>query len=218
MPHYNIQNNDDNHLIMRSHFNNISMLCNIIQDSHSLIERQQRIERTTYTRRENNRNSSYDIFNEASSSENIRESRPHTRNSSTNNVYNSPPSSETVDGDSTSVLFFSLESLFPSNTTTSTTPFGDASLNVVEIDVSNVSLLDSGNITQVCDIFDIKEFQLIEDPVNDICPITRDRFYMNQNVYMTRRCRHIFNKTALNMWLERNNTCPYCRSVIVEPL
>jgi hypothetical protein len=91
-------------------------------------------------------------------------------------------------------------------------------LNVVEIDVSNVSLLDSGNITQVCDIFDIKEFQLIEDPVNDICPITRDRFYMNQNVYMTRRCRHIFNKTALNMWLERNNTCPYCRSVIVEPL
>ena len=221
MPRYNISNiqgneNDDDNQIMRSHFNNITMLCNIIQDSQSLIERQQLRERNIYRRRVNNNNSSssYNIFNSSSNEEIPRESNYTTTIPSTNNSAQNSSFSQDLDDDSAaSLLYFTFESLFPQNITR-TPPYRDTSLNIVEIDASNVSLLESNNVTEVCDIYDIKEFRFIESPLNDICPITRDRFYMNQTVYMTRRCRHIFNKSALNMWLERNNTCPYCRTNI----
>ena len=121
-----------------------------------------------------------------------------------------------MDGDTSSLLYFTLDSLFPQNVTT-TSHVRDMSMDIVEIDASNVSLLENqDNENNRCHIYDVKEFGLIENPVNDICPITRDRFFMNQNVYMTQRCRHIFNKSALTIWLEQHNTCPYCRHNIFE--
>ena len=63
-------------------------------------------------------------------------------------------------------------------------------------------------------LYEISQFDFIERPMNDICPITRDSFYNNQNVYMICKCKHIFNKTALNMWLEQNDICPYCRTSV----
>jgi len=61
------------------------------------------------------------------------------------------------------------------------------------------------------DILDIEKFELIENPINDICPITRERFHNEQNVSMICCCKHIFNKSSLNIWIRNNNTCPSCR-------
>ena len=61
------------------------------------------------------------------------------------------------------------------------------------------------------DILDIENFSLIENPMNDICPITRERFHNEQNVLMICSCKHIFNKSGLNIWIRNNNTCPSCR-------
>ena len=69
-------------------------------------------------------------------------------------------------------------------------------------------------IVENYDILDVKQFDLIENPINDICPITRDRFYNTQNVMMIGCCKHIFNKSSLNIWIQNNNTCPSCRTPI----
>ena len=56
----------------------------------------------------------------------------------------------------------------------------------------------------------------IENPLNDICPITRERFYQNCRVYQIRGCKHIYNPGALQRWIDLNHTvCPYCRHNIL---
>jgi hypothetical protein len=65
-------------------------------------------------------------------------------------------------------------------------------------------------------LYDITDFSFIQNPINDICPITRERFYENQNVMMIKQCRHVFNKSSLNIWLRNNNTCPACRCSIIH--
>lgn len=226
MPHYNISNattnmrmSDEHGRLLRTHFNNISMLCDIIRDSQSILEHQQR------NMNNNHRRNNYigsNIFNSAfdSSSDrpsdmynNVNETNTSNIRMPANSIYNT--SNTNLNADATSLLYVTLESLFPTNAS-STRPNRDVSLNIIEVDASNISLLSDENDAEDCHIYDVKEFRFIENPVNDICPITRDRFYQNQNVYMTKNCRHIFNKTALNMWLERNNTCPYCRANIFE--
>ena len=65
------------------------------------------------------------------------------------------------------------------------------------------------------DLLDIQNYSVIQNhSMNDICPITRERFYDNQNVMMICRCKHVFNKSSLNIWLRNNNTCPSCRTRI----
>ena len=73
---------------------------------------------------------------------------------------------------------------------------------------------DISNIMQHYDILDIEHYQMIDEPTNDICPITRDRFYDDQNVSMITSCGHIFNKSSLNIWIANHNNCPYCRQSI----
>ena len=80
--------------------------------------------------------------------------------------------------------------------------------------------IDTSNNTVVQDIsnnyhlLDVDEYQFIQNPINDICPITRERFYNNQNVLMIKNCGHIFNKSALSRWVSANNTCPSCRQIL----
>ena len=76
---------------------------------------------------------------------------------------------------------------------------------------NNVSM---NEIIDNYDLLDIKNFELIENPINDICPITRDRFHNSQNVMMICSCKHVFNKSSLNIWIQNNNSCPSCRSMI----
>jgi hypothetical protein len=188
------------------------MLCDIIRDSQSILETQQ----TNMAHIRRNNLNGYNIFNrEFDRPSSIYNNTANETNTSTSRVPTNDIYNTNLNTDVTPLLYVALESLFPSNTET-TTQNRDVSLNIIEVDSSNTSLLNDENNAEDCHIYDVKQFQFIENPVNDICPITRDRFYQNQNVYMTKICRHIFNKTALNMWLERNNTCPYCRARIFE--
>lgn len=65
-------------------------------------------------------------------------------------------------------------------------------------------------------LYEITHFDLIDNPMNDLCPITRERFdSTTENILMIKNCRHIFNKNALKIWLEQNNSCPCCRQNIM---
>ena len=83
------------------------------------------------------------------------------------------------------------------------------------IDNSNINLINdlSSNDLSNSDIYNVS-YHLIENPINELCPITREAFYLNQTVSIICNCKHIFNKEALNIWIENNNTCPSCRGPI----
>lgn len=78
------------------------------------------------------------------------------------------------------------------------------------VDVSNTTIPENADLL----LYD--EFRLIENPINEICPITRESFFQNQTVSMIKICRHIFNKDALQIWLSNNHTCPTCRANITS--
>ncbi len=78
------------------------------------------------------------------------------------------------------------------------------------VDGSNTTIPENANVL----IYD--EFRFIDNPINEICPITRESFFQNQTVSMIKSCRHIFNKDALQIWLSNNHTCPTCRANITS--
>ena len=80
----------------------------------------------------------------------------------------------------------------------------------------NTFIIDSSNtvIPENADILQYEEYRLINQPINEVCSITHESFYLNQRVSMIRNCSHIFNSEALNIWIEHNNTCPVCRCQI----
>ena len=51
----------------------------------------------------------------------------------------------------------------------------------------------------------------IANPVNTMCPITREEFVPNDEVGVITHCNHIFNYNAVVSWLSRNFVCPLCR-------
>lgn len=86
----------------------------------------------------------------------------------------------------------------------------DTSINNTDSSSNN-----STNTDQDYQLYEITQFDFIERPLNDVCPITRERFdSTTQHILMIKNCKHIFNKSALNIWLEQNNTCPCCRGQI----
>ena len=58
---------------------------------------------------------------------------------------------------------------------------------------------------------DTKIFCEIEDPVNNICPISQEEFVSNQEVLQIKYCGHIFKTQSLLTWFINRSTCPYCR-------
>lgn len=141
----------------------------------------------------------------------------NTRNNTTNNnsyFSNTTPNiirdNNPIDELENNISYlFRFDTLFPNSINNNNR---DISYNIVTIDDNNTELLDISNDN--IDIFNIINYRNIANPINDICPITRDRFYTNQNVYMIKNCKHIFNKSALNIWINNNNTCPTCRTNI----
>ena len=59
-------------------------------------------------------------------------------------------------------------------------------------------------------------FEEILQPINDTCPITRNRFNNNENVLQILECRHCFNPVSLRTWFESSVRCPICRYDIRE--
>lgn len=55
------------------------------------------------------------------------------------------------------------------------------------------------------------------DPNQTICHICQEDFVENESVCQILNCRHIFHKSELMTWFERNNTCPVCRQDVLRP-
>lgn len=51
----------------------------------------------------------------------------------------------------------------------------------------------------------------IENPTNQSCPITLDRFENDSTVTQILQCGHIFTPSGIESWLQTNVRCPVCR-------
>jgi hypothetical protein len=49
--------------------------------------------------------------------------------------------------------------------------------------------------------------------ITNICGICLD--YMDDKITIL-KCNHIFHESCINEWLSSNDTCPYCRTVIID--
>lgn len=47
--------------------------------------------------------------------------------------------------------------------------------------------------------------------IEDICGICYDELLTDVRVL---ECKHIFHTECINLWIERSNSCPFCRSQI----
>jgi hypothetical protein len=56
----------------------------------------------------------------------------------------------------------------------------------------------------------------IENPLNNSCPITLERFHNEDMVTIIRHCNHIFRTNEINNWFTHNCRCPICRYDIRE--
>lgn len=54
-------------------------------------------------------------------------------------------------------------------------------------------------------------FSEIENPLNNSCPVTLDRFESNSSVTQIIPCGHIFSPFGIDSWLQSNVRCPVCR-------
>ena len=59
-------------------------------------------------------------------------------------------------------------------------------------------------------------FNQINQPLNDVCPITRNNFNDTDNVLQILECRHCFTPVSLRTWFETSVRCPICRYDIRE--
>lgn len=51
----------------------------------------------------------------------------------------------------------------------------------------------------------------IENPTNETCPITLERFQPDDIVTQIHYCGHLFNPEELSVWFQTNVRCPMCR-------
>ena len=54
----------------------------------------------------------------------------------------------------------------------------------------------------------------INNPLNDICPISQVPFDLIDSVMQINSCKHNFNPYSLIRWFDTNSTCPMCRRQI----
>lgn len=73
--------------------------------------------------------------------------------------------------------------------------------------ITKIAVIQCPGSTSLCSVEDI------EDP-SKACPICFDDFAQNDSISFG-SCRHVFHTECLLKWLEKHNTCCYCRQVIV---
>jgi len=221
MTHINNSNNQQYmNSILLSHFNNINILANTIQSSQELITQMQHENTMNNTRANNIRDT---IFNSIFSDDINVTSAPRPRRNLNNDDINSNTTNTQEDNDNLTYYFtfdiLNMSSLNNTNLYTSSISFEtilitDDNKNIIN-DVSNNMDVENSQNTDQCHLYEISHFDLIQHPLNDVCPITRERFdSTSEHILMIKKCKHIFNKSALNIWLEQNNTCPCCRGRI----
>lgn len=57
----------------------------------------------------------------------------------------------------------------------------------------------------------VVQFSNIENPLNNSCPISLERFNPDDSVTQIIHCGHIFNTSQINAWFQGNVRCPVCR-------
>jgi len=92
----------------------------------------------------------------------------------------------------------------------------------VEIDVQLINLLAprrtidvAFDISNIAHLITIGAYGTLLNPINTTCPITHDIFTPTDNVIMINACRHTFKRNSLIRWLNRNQTCPCCRTTLL---
>ena len=68
----------------------------------------------------------------------------------------------------------------------------------------------------VCIATTTRRFSSLYDPINDVCPITQQRFEPNDMVTRIDHCGHVFSSMDLTRWFRRSVRCPVCRFDIRE--
>lgn len=206
--------NQREYTILSRQLENINRTLSIVENSNVLISQMmnnmnsenssRRRSTYRYNRHHNNMNTQMPIGNLFNNND------MNTTNTFTNVGHNNDNNN-----DNTQTYVLRFDTLIPSlaNMISNIRDPGDVSYNyrIYNYENNDVSL---DEIVNDYDLINVKYFELIENPINDICPITRDRFYNTQNVMMISSCKHIFNKSSLNIWIQNNNTCPSCRSTI----
>lgn len=226
--------------ILETHFNNINILANTIQSSHMIVQRmqEQNTISNTHTRTNNLRtNAIFDLFSDETNTR--RPPRRRRRNVGTeydNNTTRTPSTTPnytmnaTIDNQNdrldseSNVYYFTFDTLGQSLLNNRTNVYAqDVSFQTLLITEENKDIINGsdGSMNNADNsginhqLYEVAQYDLIEHPINDICPITRERFdSTTEHILMIKNCKHIFNKSALNTWLEHNSTCPYCRCQI----
>ena len=200
--------------LINQHFQHINILAEIIQNSQQLLLNNnfnQRQNQNTYFNQRQNQNGYFNTRRNQTSSFNTRRNQNNNSYSNLSNLFDSMNLNYNENNEDNSyILRFNaiLPSLFLSDNSLNNI---DYSYNYFVIDNSNSLQEQIEDVSSTIDLFDIEKFEYITEPINDICPITRDRFYNNQEVIMIKKCKHIFNKSSLKLWLTNHNTCPSCR-------
>ncbi len=58
------------------------------------------------------------------------------------------------------------------------------------------------------------DFSAVEDPRNDVCPITQQAFELSTPVTRICSCGHVCEREALRRWFSYSTVCPLCREDI----
>ena len=206
---------DLNHRLVLQHLRNLNHLMNTFDESSQILQQHLQRQRT---------NNIDDMFNNFSQySPNLRNTRTRQHSYNHNYLNNTVPfgrnsNNSNSNDDTTYILRF--ETLLPeliNNLTRNAQNRNNNDNNRFEFTISNLNennLSDISNLLQSNDILDVEKYELIQNPINDVCPITRERFHGEQNVMMICSCKHIFNKSSLAIWINGHDSCPYCRQNI----
>lgn len=62
-------------------------------------------------------------------------------------------------------------------------------------------------------IYETHLFEKTIDEIITICSICCDN-YENDDECIITKCNHIYHKKCIDVWLNKNNTCPICRQII----
>jgi len=73
--------------------------------------------------------------------------------------------------------------------------------------------------TELNQVIITQRYNLINNPLNSTCPITRDEFRSTDQVIMICSCRHLFTSGEhIISWLRVNPICPLCRHSLRDDL
>lgn len=186
---------NENNYIYNQYISSISASRNTMDNIINIISNQDRTLRSivNHTINNNNNNLRLNIPSISRTNPSSRYNRFNNRfsNRSSNRYnYNSNNRNDTDEENINNITSNFLESLFSSQ---------------IDINLNNVTNEQIQNATEEV------LFSSINNPLNNTCPISHDRFEPNHIVMQIIPCGHIFTPSNLRQWFQTNQRCPLCR-------